>query len=265
MTQHLEGRTNLVTSREEHWRPPRYVSVAGLKTELGSRLLRFFDLQAGTIWADLTRLLPGVAGTVVDVGCGLQPYRRLFGGSVHYIGIDYAQTREHFAFEAPDTIYYSGDRWPIDSASADFIFCTEALEHALDPQVFLLEMFRCLKPGGQVVLTIPFAARWHYVPHDYWRMTPSALDQLLRCAGLVDVAAYGRGNQLTVACYKGMAVGFSLLTPRPSQEAYKWLHRAVGLLGAPVVVALAVVANATMVFQGAVDFLGFTVTAKRPG
>jgi hypothetical protein len=89
-------------------------------------------------------------------------------------------------------------------------------------------------------------------------MTPSALDHLLRCAGLVDVAAYGRGNQITVACYKGMAVGFSLLTPRPLQEAYKWLYRAVGLLGAPVVVALAVVANATMGFQG------LTVTAKKP-
>jgi len=44
VTQRLEGRTNLVTSREEHWRPPSYVAEAGLKTELRSRLLRFFDL-----------------------------------------------------------------------------------------------------------------------------------------------------------------------------------------------------------------------------
>ncbi len=111
---------------------------------------------------------------------------------------------------------------------------------------------------------MPFAARWHFVPYDYWRPTPSALDYLLRGAGLVDVGVYGRGNQLTVACYKGMAFVFSLLSPQPSNAAFEWLCRALGALGLPVMVALAVLANLTMGWQGAVDFLGFTVTARRP-
>jgi SAM-dependent methyltransferase len=265
VTRPLADRKNLVTSREEHWKPPKYAGTHdGAVAAMRSRVLRFFDLQAGTIWADLAKELPSVTGTVVDVGCGLQPFRRLFGDGVKYIGIDYADTRDHFAVEAPDTIYYSGDRFPIESNTADFILCTETLEHVLDSGVFLSELFRCLKPGGRVVLTVPFAARWHFVPYDYWRPTPSALDHLLRKAGLVDVGVYGRGNQLTVACYKGMGFIFSLLSPQPSNVAFEWFCRSVGAAGIPVMVALAVLANATISWPGAVDFLGFTVTGRKP-
>jgi SAM-dependent methyltransferase len=260
----LADRVNLITSRAEHWKPPRYEVRHGLSAALRARVLRFFDLQAGTIWADLARELPGVTGTVVDVGCGLQPYRPLFGPGVKYVGIDYADTRATFAIEAPDTIYYSGDRWPLESGSADFILCTETLEHVLDSAKFLAEVSRCLAPGGRVLLTVPFAARWHFIPHDYWRPTPSALDHLLREAGLGEIGVYGRGNQLTVACYKAMGFLFSLLSPQPSHVAFEWLCRAVGAAGAPAIVALAVLANVTKGWQGAVDFLGFTVTARKP-
>lgn len=265
MTRPLADRSNLVTSREEHWKPPTYAARAGVVAAVRARVLRFFDLQSGTIWADLARELPLVTGTVVDVGCGLQPFRPLFGDGVKYIGIDYADTRDTFKVHAPDTIYYSGDRWPLESETADFILCTETLEHVLDSRVFLSEVFRCLKPGGRVIFTVPFAARWHFVPYDYWRPTPSALDHLLRSAGLVDVGVYGRGNQLTVACYKSMGFVFSLLSPQPSNVAFEWLCRVVGAAGVPAMVALAVLANLTMGWQGAVDFLGFTVTAKKPG
>lgn len=265
MSRPLTERPNLVTSREEHWKPPRYAGAQdSFATEMRARVMRFFDLQAGTIWADLARELPRVTGTVVDVGCGLQPFRRLFGEGVKYIGIDYAGTRRHFSLDAPDTIYYSGDHFPLEAGTADFILCTETLEHVLDVRVFLSEIVRCLKPGGRVLLTVPFAARWHFIPYDYWRPTPSAIDHLLRSAGLTDVGVYGRGNQLTVACQKGMAFIFSLLSPRPSNLALEWLCRSVGAAGVPAMVGLAVLANATMGWPGAVDFLGFTATARRP-
>ncbi len=57
---------------------------------------------------------------------------------------------------------------------------------------------------------------------------------------------------------------FSLLSPQPSNVAFEWLCRSVGAAGVPVMVALAVLANVTMGWQGAVDFLGFTVTGRRP-
>jgi SAM-dependent methyltransferase len=261
MRKRLRERTNLVGAQEEHWKPPVHLPEdSGLR----AWLLRFVDLQSGTIWQDLSEELPSVTGTVVDVGCGLQPYRGLFGGGVRYLAIDYADTRESFGRAAPDTIYYSGERWPLDSEVADFVLCTETLEHVLNPAVFLAEMNRCLKPGGRLLLTVPFSARWHFIPYDYWRPTPSALDHLLRNAGFTNVGVYGRGNQLTVACYKMMGFVFALLSPRPTNVALEWLCRGLGVLGLPPAAAAAVLANATKGWQGGVDFLGFTVTAEKP-
>jgi SAM-dependent methyltransferase len=260
----LKERANLIGSREEHWKPPAYISEEGARAALRARVLRFFDLQAGTIWEDLARELPRVAGTVVDVGCGVQPYRQLFDSSVRYIGIDYAVTRDTFRVEAPDTVYYSGDRWPVESGVADVVLCTETLEHVATPDVFLSEMHRCLKPGGRAILTVPFAARWHFIPHDYWRPTPSGLEHVLTKAGFTQIGVYGRGNQLTVACYKGMGFIYSLLSPQRSHVAFEWFCRLVGAVNIPPMVALAVLANVTRGWQGRVDFLGFTVTAEKP-
>jgi SAM-dependent methyltransferase len=261
----LTDRPNLLQTREEHWKPPIYQPGGGLWSSLRARLLRFLDLQAGTIWNDLAGELPRVSGTVVDVGCGVQPYRRLFGAGVRYVGVDYADTRDVFRVEAPDTLYYSGDRWPLEDATADFILCTETLEHIAAPDVFLAEMFRCLKPGGRAILTVPFAARWHFIPLDYWRPTPSGLDNALRRAGFVNVGIYGRGNTLTIACYKGMAFVYSLLSPtKSSSGAFAWGSRLLGALGIPSMVAMAVIANASLRWPGKVDFLGFTVSLERP-
>ena len=67
--------------------------------------------------------------------------------------------------------------------SVENVLATETLEHVSRPVRFLAEARRCLSPGGRLMLTVPFAARWHYIPHDYWRFTPSGLRQLLTDAG----------------------------------------------------------------------------------
>src|SRR5688572_398336 len=95
----LNERKNLLASAREHWTPPSYVAPDGARAALRARVLRFLDLQAGTIWEDLASELPLVSGTVVDVGCGVQPYRQLFSDRVRYIGIDYADTLATFRVE----------------------------------------------------------------------------------------------------------------------------------------------------------------------
>ncbi len=66
-----------------------------------------------------------------------------------------------------------GKIWPVDDASVDLAFATETLEHVDDPAQFLSEAYRVLRPGGRLILTVPFSARWHFVPYDYWRYTPA--------------------------------------------------------------------------------------------
>jgi SAM-dependent methyltransferase len=262
----LRRQTNLLERTREAWRPPLFTPAArGGLGPLRDALRRYLDLQAGSIWRDLRRELPHARGQVLDVGCGAQPYRILLPSEVAYLGLDTAEAKDHFGYQAPDTLYFSGPTWPVESATVDFILCTEALEHVLEPRAFLAEAHRCLRPGGTLLLTVPFAARWHFVPKDYWRFTPSGLKHLLDGAGFVKVVITGRGNALTVACYKVMALFLPLLLPQSRHRLAAWALRLVGLLGAPVLLALAVIANLSLAMPAGEDCLGLTARAERPG
>jgi SAM-dependent methyltransferase len=261
--QFFRQRTNMLEAKEEKWRPPLFLSPGSPWSAIVARLRRFFDLQAGSIWNDLARILPHASGMVLDVGCGAQPYRELLTSEAHYQGIDAATAKSYFGYDVPDTVYYHGDVWPVADESVDFILCTETLEHVLEPQQFLREGRRCLRPGGSILLTVPFAARWHFIPYDYWRITPSGLDHLLRLCGFTETRVYARGNAGTVACYKMMAVILPLLMPLGSTPIVRWTCRIVATPLIPLVLILAAAGNWTLHGRGGDDCLGYTVLSKR--
>jgi SAM-dependent methyltransferase len=261
----LHGRSNLAERGQENWKPPPLERPQTVAQRIAAGARRYFDLQAGSVWNDVSELVTDARGKVVDVGCGAQPYRSLLPPSIEYVGIDIAEAGARFGYEAPDTIYFSGPTWPRQAENADLVLCTEALEHVPAPAEFLREAYRCLRPGGRLVATVPFAARWHFVPFDYWRFTPSGLKRLLESAGFRNVHVWARGNALTVACYKGMALFLPLLFPQNTTPAGAWLRRLAGAGFTPLFGALAVVANASLRVDGGDDCLGYTVLAERPG
>jgi SAM-dependent methyltransferase len=257
-------RPDVTTRTEEAWRPPLFSRPDSPIATSTAALRRFLDLQAGSIWRDLSRLLPAASGTVVDVGCGAQPYRGLFSGTVRYIGIDTDEARAHFGYEVPDTRYFGGTRWPVDDASVDVVLCTETLEHVPDPYLFLEQASRCLRPGGTLLLTVPFAARWHFIPYDYWRFTPSGLKRVLEACGFGEIHVYARGNAFTVACYKVMALLLRGLMPQGTRGVKQVLLFLVCLPLLPVLVVVAAAANVSLAGKGGDDCLGYTGTARKP-
>jgi SAM-dependent methyltransferase len=256
-------RKNQLESYAESWRPPLFRPVVSRWDRIMSAARRLLDLQAASIWRDLAVLLPQCRGLVLDVGCGAQPFRPLLGPGATYRGIDHARTAIHLGYSVPDTSYYEGDRWPIADDSVDAVLCTETLEHVPEPPAFLAEAGRCLKPGGRLLLTVPFAARWHYIPHDYWRFTPSGLERLLSDAGFERIAVFARGNAVTVACYKAMALMLPLLLPQRKKSLVRIALRAAGLLTSPILVLLAGIAAISLRGQGGDDCLGYTVVAEK--
>src|SRR5688572_33509361 len=100
----LKQRENLAERRAEAWRPPRLEPGRTVLQRLTARLRRFYDLQAGSVWADVEGPLQNARGKVVDVGCGAQPYRSLLSPGVEYVGLDIVEANEHFGYEAPDTL-----------------------------------------------------------------------------------------------------------------------------------------------------------------
>ncbi len=257
-------RTNVGDQREERWQPPPFVPLNGRVSRAIAGIRRVLDAQAGSIWNDLSVELRTVSGTLLDVGCGAQPYRTLVPADVTYIGIDTADAKDRFGYDIPDTKYFTGDRWPVDEHVADTVLCTETLEHVLDPLGFLAEARRSLRPGGRLILTVPFAARWHYVPFDYWRFTPSALKHLLGKSGFTQIEIYRRGNALTVACYKVSALILPLLMPRKDGSLQRIASRTAGLLLSPLLAASIATARLSLIQDGGDDCLGYTVFARRP-
>src|SRR5689334_888646 len=136
-----ERRTNLCERQTERWRPPLQTASKSSVHRILGTMRRFLDLQTASIWADLAADLPGVRGTVLDVGCGAQPFRELFDPGVRYIGLDTINAKAHFGYEAPDTTYFQGNTWPVADASIDFILCTETLEHVKATDYFLAEAY----------------------------------------------------------------------------------------------------------------------------
>jgi SAM-dependent methyltransferase len=256
-------RENLALRTTERWQPPSFIPVDGMRARIIAATRRFFDLPAGSIWRDLGPVLSTAEGTIVDVGCGAQPYRGLLPDPTTYVGLDTGDAQQHFGYDMPDVRIIGADgRWPVSDDAADLVLATETLEHVLDPDSFLAEAIRILRPGGRLVMTVPFAARWHYVPHDYWRFTPSSLKLLMERAGFSDVVVYGRGGAITVACYKVIGLLLSLIIPQTQRGAPR--PRVLALPLAPLVVALAVIGNRTLNQPAGDDCLGYTTFAHKP-
>ena len=265
MTRPLKERANLVEAREEHWKPPIYRTSTGALTELRARLLRFFHFQSGTIWDDCPWSCRRSQAPWSTSAAASSPTGSCSAAASSTSGLT-TPTRATTSASRRRTPSTTREiAWPLEAEVADFILCTETLEHIATPDIFLGEMFRCLKPGGRALLTVPFAARWDFIPYDFSRPTPSGLDNIFRKAGFTKVGVYGRGNTLTIACYKGMAFIYSLLSPTR--------NRAAGSPRSPACSASSasrrwwpwrVLANATLGKQGSVDFLGFTISVERP-
>jgi ubiquinone/menaquinone biosynthesis C-methylase UbiE len=69
---------------------------------------------------------------------------------------------------------------PFVDGAFDVVLCTEVLEHLTEPQRAIDEMFRVLKPGGELLLTTRFLFPIHDAPCDYFRFTKYGLRHLLR-------------------------------------------------------------------------------------
>lgn len=64
----------------------------------------------------------------------------------------------------------------------DCIYCSGVLEHVDDPFAGIKEMTRVLKPGGVLLLGVPFRQAIHMAPQDFWRFTEFGIRHLLRDA-----------------------------------------------------------------------------------
>lgn len=145
-----------------------------------------FIIRTG-LFAAVKRASNLFSGTLIDVGCGQMPYREfiLAEGKVdRYIGLDLEHNDLYLT--KPD-VSWNGITIPLAENSVDCALTTEVLEHCSDPAGVLREIFKILRPGGVLFLTVPFLWPLHDVPHDHYRFTPYSLARHLEDAGFENV------------------------------------------------------------------------------
>lgn len=72
---------------------------------------------------------------------------------------------------------------PVPDSNYDAIICILALDDAAQPQEWLNEFARILKPGGMLFISAPLNGRIHNPPHHYYHFSPYALRLLGENAG----------------------------------------------------------------------------------
>jgi SAM-dependent methyltransferase len=226
---------------------------------LSSRLRSLLDLMVASVLRGLKPWLAGLEGNVLEVGCGAQPYRHLIPNRCNYFGLDWHEAQTAFGYQAEKIVSFDGRTFPLKEGSFSNVFHTEVLEHIDAPLFFLEECYRVLKPGGRLFFSVPFQARYHYIPYDYWRFTPAGLQILLTRAGFSDWDIAPRGNDIVVAAYKLVSLGVRWLLGKDRSML-------LGLAFAPVAgLALAAGHLFLRLRVGSTDdCLGYNVRAYKP-
>jgi SAM-dependent methyltransferase len=123
---------------------------------------------------------PSEGAVLLDFGCADSQYRGLIPPQVRYIGADL-----HGNVDA-DVHFEPGQPVPLPAESVDLVLSTQVLEHVLEPESYLRECHRLLKPSGSLVLSTHGLMYYHADPDDYWRWTTSGLQRVLdRCGFMV--------------------------------------------------------------------------------
>ncbi len=101
---------------------------------------------------------------VLDFGGGSVPYYPFFAAkNAHYVNVDVLDG------QFVNIVCKPGDTLDAEDKTFDAVICTHVLEHTRKPRRTLAELYRVLKPGGKILVGIPFAWENHNHPLDYWR------------------------------------------------------------------------------------------------
>ena len=152
---------------------------------------------------------------VLDVGSGNAPYRSLFSAAKEYVTLD-PHSRE--------ADYRRQEDLP-PGKQFDLILVVEVLEHVEAPAELLRSLGTALAADGRIWISVPFSARVHGAPRDYWRWTPDGMAKLVGSAGFELVSLVPRGTDLSVLFSKLFFLFF------------RWSRRPLGFIPAMLLMA----------------------------
>lgn len=222
------------------------------------------DLQLATI---VRFLKPAMAdlppGTILDVGAGRARWRSWLPAGSRYQGVDIAEAGECAMSARQDIVLYDGTTIPFAGGSFEGAICIEVLEHAEDPVRLVGEIARILKPGAPLLLTVPWSARRHHIPHDYHRFTRERLQAMLGAAGFVDIDISERGDDIAAIANKFVVVTIRLFTSISLRNFIATVPLTVVFGAIGVLMLLAAHVSIALGLGAPEDPLGYACRARR--
>jgi len=119
-----------------------------------------------------------LSGKLLDFGCGQKPYKKVIEVD-EYIGLDIEKSGRSHKNDDID-VFYDGKTIPFKNNFFDSVLSTEVFEHIFNLDDILNEIYRVLKPGGYLVVTMPFIWPEHEIPFDSARFTTFGLKWLVK-------------------------------------------------------------------------------------
>ncbi len=244
----------------EGYRPINHTPPDSLMGKLKFYGRMTLDLQILTIYKDIKATVLSFKGNVLDVGCGQSPYKFLLNpATTKYYGVDIVDA-EKFDYNNSDVTPFDGETIPFEDGKFDGVICTEVLEHVQNYQRLIDEMHRVMKPGARGTITIPWSARYHYIPYDFFRYTPSSLKTMF--SKFSEAKITHRGTDISNIGNKVIVLWFRNLLPA---QAWKYLFIPVWLALSPILAIVVILAHISLLFDlgSNDDPLGYTIIIKK--
>lgn len=133
-----------------------------------------FFIARRALYLSIARHADFARGEILDIGCGQKPYKHLIEHN-SYTGLEVIRDNSRSKAD----LFYNGMQLPFSDEQFDAVLCNQVLEHVFEPDKFLTEINRALKPGGKLLLSAPFIWEEHEKPYDYARYSSHGLLHLL--------------------------------------------------------------------------------------
>jgi SAM-dependent methyltransferase len=158
---------------------------------------------------------------ILDVGAGHGDFARIFAGR-NYFAVDI------IPYPEVDLACDLGACIPFKENSFDALVLMNVLEHVYHYHKLLDALYYLLKPGGSLILTVPFMIKIHQAPFDFQRYTHYSLEQMAREHGFEVALLEGYYDPIFSIGEATRNFRFWVL-PKLSRPA-RWLGRAILIL-----------------------------------
>ena len=189
-----------------------------VRERIAPAIMDYYYLHLSDLLVALSQHRTDEALRLIDFGAGGSPYRALFAQAA-YQTADVEGARSDFWFLGDGQCNAPKDTF-------DVVLSTQVLEHCMNPNLYLSEAMRVLKPGGKLLLTTHGLFEDHPCPGDFYRWTSDGLRALITSIGFeVDSV-----NKVTV----GPRAAFHLMQSALSLQLLAAKSTTLRLIGRPL-------------------------------